>query len=241
MNAQIMNLPFFFHRALQQADDHIVLDEPASKHIIQVLRMQEGEELQLTNGAGLLCTARITDANRKRCAVALVDKTMQPAPARLVTIAISPLKNNSRFEWFLEKATELGVHQIIPIICERTEKQHLKMEHLYSILESAMLQSQQAWMPVLDAAEKFKNVVEAAAKTGQHFIAHCEADEQKIHLAQHVGIASQRMMLIGPEGDFSPAEIALAKQKNFVPVSLGDTRLRTETAGLFAATILCAL
>jgi 16S rRNA (uracil1498-N3)-methyltransferase len=153
-------------------------------------------------------------------------------------IAISLIKNRDRFEWFLEKATEIGVTAIIPLICERTEKEKFRFDRMQGICISAMLQSQQVWLPVLHEPIPFKQVIEEA-KQEQKFIAHCMPGE-KGNLAGLVNKElSSRIILIGPEGDFTREEADLAIQYQFSPVALGETRLRSETAGVVAATILC--
>jgi 16S rRNA (uracil1498-N3)-methyltransferase len=232
-----MALPFFYKADIDNRADFIILDEATSKHMIQVLRMKVDEQLQLTDGAGSLVTAAIADDNRKRCAVKVLSAVRIQQPARSITIAISPVKNASRFEWFLEKATEIGITAIIPLICERTEKQHFRQERMNGVLVSAMLQSQQSWLPVLQEPVKFNQLITTATQQ-QKFIAHCE-DGNKQPLNQHITTsAHQHIILIGPEGDFTPAEITAALQHEFKPVSLGNTRLRTETAGIAAAVLL---
>ena len=159
-----------------------------------------------------------------------------------VCVAVSPIKNSSRFEWFLEKATEVGVGEIVPLLCERTEKQYLKFDRLRGILVSAMLQSQQAWLPILHEPIKFEKFVKES-KSNHKFIAHCE-ENHRVSLKKIVGqsaneLINQSTILIGPEGDFTKNEIDFALQNNFTPVALGNTRLRTETAALVAATLLC--
>lgn len=231
-----MALPFFFVEKLDAS--FITLNEETSKHIVQVLRMENGEKLQLTDGKGSLAIASITDNNRKRCQAQIVQTSNIKAPAANITIAISPVKNNSRFEWFLEKATEIGVNNIIPLICSRTEKQHFKFDRMQSILISAMLQSQQAWLPELHQPIKLNEAVLKASQD-QKFIAHCEDESNKTQLnSVLVNNPGSKLILIGPEGDFTKEEIDLALSNNFKPVALGDTRLRTETAGIVAATLL---
>ncbi len=231
-----MALPFFYEASLDLSARSLVLDEPTSKHVVQVLRMAEGELLQLTDGKGNLFTAQIADGNRKRCQVSITDvESIAPASHR-VTIAVSPVKNASRFEWLLEKATEMGVQQLVPLLCERTEKQHLRMDRLQGILISAMLQSQQCWLPQLTEPIKFAQLV-TTADAPQKFIAHC-LEDNKHPLQQQAKGNTDRLILIGPEGDFTPAEIALAQEHGFVPVALGNTRLRTETAAMVAAALL---
>lgn len=233
-----MALPFFYKEDLVEPITHVVLDEATSKHMVQVLRMQNGEQIQLTNGRGDLFTAEITDNNRKRCSVKVITTTNHKPQATNITIAISPVKNNTRFEWFLEKATEIGVTEIVPLICERTEKTALKFDRMKSILVSAMLQSQQCWLPVLHEPVRFNSFVQSSGQQ-QKFIAHC-IDGGKRNLTDlNDESLSSKIILIGPEGDFSAGEIELALQNKFNAVSLGETRLRTETAGIVAATLLC--
>ena len=237
-----MALPFFYTESVSSINNIIVLNEENSRHIVQVLRMAEGRQINITDGLGTICTAEIVEAHKKKCTVKIIDTLKQIAPAKKVCIAISPVKNSSRFEWFLEKATEIGVTEIVPLICERTEKQYLKYDRLRGILISAMLQSQQSWLPVLHEPIKFEKFVEEN-KSNHKFIAHCE-EQNKTSLKEITGqlsneIITQSLILIGPEGDFSKEEIAIALQNNFVPISLGQTRLRTETAAMVAATLLC--
>lgn len=234
-----MQRPFFYKKDITTTSEKIILDEDTSKHIVQVLRMQNGEQLQLTNGKGNLFTCTIIDNNRKRCAVTITQTTNHQPPTTNITIAISLLKNNARFEWFLEKATEIGVSAIVPLICERTEKTAFKLERMNSILISAMLQSRQCWLPVLHLPTKFNQLILADGQQ-QKFIAHCVDDANKNQLTtQSINQLSNKLILIGPEGDFTNIEIQQALQNNFIPVSLGNTRLRTETAGVVAATLLC--
>ncbi len=230
-----MALPFFYKKNISTSDSIIVLDEDTSKHVVQVLRMQNGEQLKLTDGIGNIFTCEITDNHRKKTVVSIIEKVQSSRHKTSITIAISPVKNNSRFEWFLEKATEIGVTEVVPIICERTEKQQLKMERLQGIVVSAMLQSQQAWLPVLSEAKKYEQYIKSTTEQPQlqKFIAHCEQD-QKTQLSS-IQPSGQSTILIGPEGDFTHKEIEAALNAGFEPVSLGETRLRTETAGMAAA------
>lgn len=252
-------LPFFYIPGFTKDIPEITLDEDTSKHIIQVLRMATGEALQLTDGKGSLLTAVIIDDHKKKCRVRVQSVLSRPPATKKVIIAISLLKNASRFEWFLEKATEIGVGTIIPLLCERTEKQHARTERLRNILVSAMLQSQQTWLPELPDPMSFTELV-AHPPGGLHLIAHClEAPRSgsiadwrhQVSAAGQVsppagpslpaapGAAPSQLILIGPEGDFSPKEIGLALKEGFLPVTLGDNRLRTETAGVVAASLLC--
>ncbi|HVT83889.1 MAG TPA: RsmE family RNA methyltransferase [Chitinophagaceae bacterium] len=233
-----MSIPFFYIENLDFSQKKIFLNEETSKHIVQVLRMNEGERINLTDGKGALVGCEILEAHKKHCQVKLIDSRLTTHNSRKITIAISLLKNTSRFEWFLEKATEIGVSEIIPLICERTEKEKFRFERMNAILISAMLQSQQCWLPLLLEPVPFNKIIEES-RHDQKFIAHCLPDE-KHHLSVLVNKnLSSQIILIGPEGDFTNDEIRSAIQNRFIAVSLGETRLRSETAGVVAATLLC--
>ncbi|TCJ14379.1 16S rRNA (uracil(1498)-N(3))-methyltransferase [Flaviaesturariibacter flavus] len=227
-----MALPYFYIETLDSND--VQLDEPTSKHVVSVLRMTKGEELLLTDGKGLKARAVIEDDNRKRCAVRIVERHTEAPLRPHITVAISLVKNAARFEWFLEKATEIGVSEIIPLVCARTEKEKFRADRLQGILQSAMLQSQQCWMPLLREPLPFSQVL--AAPVAQRFIAHCAENEKRP--LQGALTSGDRLILVGPEGDFTHREIDDALAAGFVPVSLGETRLRTETAGMVAAVLL---
>lgn len=233
-----MAYPFFYIDTLQPGTNEFVLNEDTSKHVVQVLRMQNGQQLNLTDGRGNIFTACITDDHKKRCTVSILSENYQPPPEKIITIAISPVKNTSRFEWFLEKATEIGVHEIIPLVCERTEKQHLRMDRLRGILVSAMLQSQQCRLPVLQEPTRFEDLAVRQFENGKKFIAHCLPEGNKESLLDKNSQSSNQLILIGPEGDFTHEEIQLALKQLYIPVTLGENRLRTETAGVVAATLL---
>lgn len=236
-----MDLPFFYIDTVANPDNIIVLDEATSKHVVQVLRMQPEEQLQLTDGKGNIFTAVIKDANRKKCTVAVLNTNHQPSNINKISIAISLIKNSSRFEWFLEKATELGVTEIIPLLCNRTEKQHFRFDRMKSILVSAMLQSQQCWLPVLQEPTRFGDLVMRRFDDCKKYIAHCEDEKNKEPLHHQITKSSNQLIMIGPEGDFTAEEIQSAIQHYFISVALGNTRLRTETAGVVAAALLTQL
>lgn len=231
-----MNLPLFYTDRIPVLSEQFILNEETSKHVVQVLRMQPGEQLQLTDGKGNLWLTTIIEDHKKRTLVQIETNTFKSQQQHKVAIAISLLKNNSRFEWFLEKATELGVTEIIPLLCDRTEKENFRYERMKGILISAMLQSQQVWLPELWEPTAFKKLV-AQKNYQQKFIAHCEEDSKQ-SITRSVDKDESAIILIGPAGDFSPEEIQLAKDHQFTPVTLGETRLRTETAGVVAATLL---
>jgi 16S rRNA (uracil1498-N3)-methyltransferase len=232
-----MELPFFYTETTGDEHSLITLDEQNSKHVVQVLRMSVDESLLLTDGKGNLYTCKIEDAHKKKCVVRIQGANYKKPGSRKISVAISLLKNSNRFEWFLEKATELGVTEIIPLICERTEKLHFRYDRIKNILITAMLQSQQSWLPELKEPTELKKVI-SGSHHAQKFIAHC-AEGAKIDLNEAINsTTNSQIILIGPEGDFTKNEIELASKGHFVAVTLGGTRLRTETAGIVAATLL---
>jgi 16S rRNA (uracil1498-N3)-methyltransferase len=231
-----MALPFFYVEDLESSS--LVLDEDTSKHVVQVLRMEKGEKLLLTDGKGKKAEAEIVDDNRKRCGVLITSVQREKEKPHRVAVAISLTKNASRFEWFLEKATEIGVSEIIPLVCERTEKEKFRYDRMKNILVSALLQSQQTWLPVLHEPTDFDKAI-TEDTYAQRFIAHCLEEEKQSLTSQLINQSASQLILIGPEGDFTPKEIEQALANNFIPVALGETRLRTETAGMVAAALLC--
>ena len=213
------------------------LDESESKHCIRVLRYMKGDELVLIDGKGNWYEAIITDPNPKHCSVE-VSKTIQNVGKRnyYLHIAIAPTKNIDRFEWFLEKATEIGIDEITPFLCEHSERRQIKNDRLEKVIVSAMKQSLKAFLPKLNNLTTFESFIEAATESCK-YIAHCEESGKK-HLFHQAKPSETLLVLIGPEGDFSPQEIQLAKEKGFAEISLGESRLRTETAGIVAAQII---
>ena len=230
-----MAAPFFFEENLPLSNDFI-LSEETSKHVSQVLRMKEGEEIRVTNGNGQTIIAEIVLPDKKKTKVKTIRKEFSELPKPEIIIAISLIKNTNRFEWFAEKATEIGVSAIIPMICKRSEKTHFRKERIRSILISAMLQSQQSWLPQLSEPVTFPELIKNENEE-QKFIAHCLPEDKK-DLKNLAMKAKSKIILIGPEGDFTEEEIAQAIQQDYLPVSLGETRLRTETAGVVASVLL---
>lgn len=209
------------------------LDETESKHCVRVLRLEKGDEITLIDGRGGLFTARITDANNKRCSVEVIQSELNFGVRNFqVHIAIAPTKNIERIEWFLEKATEIGIDRVTPLLCRHSERKEIKHDRLEKVMVSAMKQSLKAYLPQLDEMTKFTDLIRQPFK-GQKFIAHCE-DQHRDLLKNLIVLNQNYLILIGPEGDFSPEEIEMAIAAGFVPVSLGDSRLRTETAGVVA-------
>ena len=233
-NVHAMNaLPLFHFPALQPSQGTINLTEEIKKHAVTVLRMQAGEQLVLTDGKGCSATADILQADKKQLTVALGELVAHPAPQKKMILGISLLKNTARFEWMLEKVTEIGITEIIPLLAERTERQHFRQDRFQQILVSACLQSGQFHFPILHEPMKLAAVFSMDLPP-QKFIAHC-MEGNKPQLA---GQSSDSILLIGPEGDFTAEELAFAMQHQFAPVSLGESRLRTETAGIVGAVLL---
>lgn len=233
-----MALPFFYVDKIDSSAASVVLNEDTSKHVVQVLRMTAGEKLQLTDGKGNLFTTEITDDHKKKATVKILSSSFAQALPKKISIAISLVKNTSRFEWFLEKATEIGVDEIYPLLCARTEKQHFRFERMNGILISAMLQSQQSRLPVLHEPVRFDDLMIRQFDDCKKYIAHCLPTGNKESLQNNNPPFPHQLILIGPEGDFTIHEIEQAVQNDFASVALGGTRLRTETAGIVAATLL---
>ncbi|MCW3114427.1 MAG: rRNA ((1498)-N(3))-methyltransferase [Segetibacter sp.] len=230
-----MDVPIFFLDAFSSADI-LTLNEETSKHVVQVLRMKAKERLQLTDGGGNLLTAEIIDEHKKKCTVKIIERKVVAQKLQKVCVGVSLLKNASRFEWLLEKVTEIGATEIIPLLCERTEKQHFRYERMRQIVISAMMQSKQVWLPILQQPTLLSRVI-PTSDYELKLIAHCE-EEMKATITDFRKQESVQI-LIGPEGDFTKDEISSALDNGFKPVTLGETRLRTETAGVVSATVLC--
>jgi len=203
-----------------------------SNHIVKVLRKNMGDTLHITNGEGWLFTAEITLADIKKCLVKIVAKSLQPKKSYQLHLAVAPTKMNDRYEWFLEKTTEIGIDTITPIICDHSERKIVKTDRFDKILQSAMKQSLSCYLPKLNAPVLFKDFINQDF-AGDLFIAHCEEFDKK-SLKKQLKPHTNTTILIGPEGDFSIKEIEIAIKNKFIPVTLGDTRLRTETAAIVA-------
>lgn len=230
-----MDIPFFHAAEIPGLGQTLLLGEEASRHAISVLRLNTGAPLCLVDGKGGIARAEVLDAHRKRCSVRIIERTIMPDSRHPITLAVSLLKNATRFEWMLEKACELGVQQVIPLITARTERQHLRMDRLEAIALSAMQQSQQAWMTDISAPLDFQMLLSQEIH-GHRLIAHCMSEPVTQNLSR---VDGKVLMLVGPEGDFTPAEVTKAMDTGFRAVRLGPTRLRSETAAVVAATILC--
>jgi 16S rRNA (uracil1498-N3)-methyltransferase len=209
-----------------------LLSEEESWHCTRVLRLGEGAALDLTDGMGNFYKGRLTKTNQKACEVEITNVQVVTEKSWHLHIAIAPTKNTDRFEWFLEKATEIGIDEITPMICEHSERDVIKLTRLRKVLVSAMKQSLKAWLPALNEPTRFNDLMRKDFK-GQKFIGYCETGmESELHDMYLKG--SDVLILIGPEGDFSKIEVEQAMKSGFIPVSLGTSRLRTETAGIVA-------
>lgn len=208
-------------------------DEEA-QHCVRVLRLAVGEQIEVVDGKGNLFLCEIATANNKSCAVNILEKTsIQPHWGCRITVVIAPTKNVDRLEWMVEKVTEMGVDRIIPVLCRYSERKVLKTERLRKIVVSAMKQSLKATLPQLDELTPVMDVINVPAE-GRRFIAYCDREIERRIFTKEYHKGEDVLIMIGPEGDFSKEEIKAALANGFVPVSLGDSRLRTETAGVFA-------
>ncbi|MCJ0741939.1 16S rRNA (uracil(1498)-N(3))-methyltransferase [Pedobacter montanisoli] len=210
------------------------LNEEESKHCSKVLRLNVGDTVHLIDGVGGLYEAEITAVNKRNVDLKVVNSIKDYGKRDFhIHIAIAPTKNIDRFEWFLEKATEIGIDEITPLICERSERKIIKAERLEKVITSAVKQSIKAYHPKLNEAISLQEFLQQA-KANHKLIAHCLDENDKQYINTLVKNQQSYLILIGPEGDFSPAEITAALQNGYKPVTLGNTRLRTETAGLAA-------
>lgn len=217
--------------------ENMELPQEEAGHCIRVLRLKEGDKIRLTDGKGCFYDAVISAVNGKRCMVNVIGSEQQsPLWKGHLHIAVAPTKLLDRNEWFLEKAIEIGVDEVSFLFSDHSERDVLKMERMERVAISAMKQSQKAALPILNPMTKFRDFINRPF-FGEKFIAHCE-DGEKIHLLDSMTAGQDALVLIGPEGDFSPNEIEMAFKAGFKPTSLGPSRLRTETAALVAVHIM---
>ena len=209
-----------------------ILDPDESRHCLKVLRLKIGDEIFLTDGKGNLYKCELIEDNPKKCTVRVIDIQKEYEKREVkIHIAVAPTKNISRFEWFLEKATEIGVDEITPIICEHSERRIIKHDRLNKIITAALKQSLKAYHPVLNEMQTFKKFMDLDF-AGEKYIGFCEDNPEFLKKVYPKG--KDVLIMIGPEGDFSKKEIQIAKEKGFIPISLGGSRLRTETAAVVA-------
>lgn len=228
-------LPRFFYNGPLNENSIVILNADTAKHIWQVLRMQSDDRIALTDGKGTVAEGRIHIAEKHKCSVSIEKVTHHQRSGRVLHLCVAFTKNNSRNEWLLEKATELGVGAIIPMTSHRSERAHVRNDRWQKILESAILQSQQYYLPELAEITSFPDVLKKYSAMPQKLVAHCIADDRKRSLSEMLKPDGDIILLIGPEGDFTPEEVNLCLEHGFSPVSLGAQRLRTETAAIAAA------
>jgi len=219
--------------------DFHILNEDESKHCTKVLRLGNGDIIHLTDGKGTLYKTEIIEIHQKKTVLRIVETfpEFEKRPYKL-HIAIAPTKNTDRIEWFVEKATEIGIDEITPVVCKQSERKSIKTERLNRIAEAAMKQSIKAFHPKIAEPVEFKAFVKQCNNYKQRFIAFCDEVSDKQYLGKLIIPKSSYLILIGPEGDFTKEEVELAKSEGFVTVSLGKNRLRTETAGVVACDII---
>lgn len=226
-------MQLFYHPEVSAGDKEVIFPREESKHIVKVLRKKEGDQLHITNGKGWLFITELISASQNGCTAKVLNSTQEPPAPYYLHMAVAPTKMNDRYEWFLEKATEIGVQEITPVICDHSERKVVKLNRFERVLQSALKQSLHTRFPVLNEPLTFSEFLQNDFE-GQKFIAHCEDDANKNLLSKRIASNSRVTILIGPEGDFSSDEIKLALDKGWEPVSLGHSRLRTETAAIVA-------
>ncbi len=226
-------MQLFYNANLSESSASIIFNKDESRHIFKVLRYKTGDTLYVTNGRGLLVKAMLKVVDPKKAIAEIISsEKLAPLPYRL-HLAVAPTKLNDRYEWFLEKATEIGVSEITPIICDHSERKVIKADRYERIIQSAMKQSLKAWLPILNPAITLRELLAVGHKEGIHCIAHCENSEKRS--LQDVIVPHEPVtILIGPEGDFSTNEIEQAMSQGYIGIHLGSSRLRTETAALVA-------
>lgn len=229
-----MGLAQFYYKGELRAGADLWLDEDTVRHVVQVLRMQAGEKIQLTNGEGHVGICVIKTAEKKKCSVVIEELDFHKQRASLLHLGVAFTKNSSRNEWLLEKATELGVSSIIPIIAGRSERERIRYERWNSILVSALLQSQQYHLPILHEAMTVKNLLGKYQEVPQKLLGHCIEGYERRPISEMLKPGMETIILIGPEGDFTEEEVNLCMAQGYQAVSMGLQRLRTETAALAA-------
>ncbi len=233
-------MQLFYNKDINTSSDQLSFNKEESRHIVRVLRKVNGDTLNITDGKGKLFSAEITQAIDKKC-IAHVNNWEERSKNwnYHLHIAIAPTKLNHRFEWFLEKATEIGIDEITPIFCDHSERRQFKTERMEKVILSAMKQSLKFQLPILNSPVKFKEFIKKN-DWDLGLMAHCE-DNIKKPLSTYIPFRQKMMILIGPEGDFSVNEIKQALEQNIKPITLGESRLRTETAGIVACSYVSLL
>jgi 16S rRNA (uracil1498-N3)-methyltransferase len=223
-------MQLFYHSDISTTQNCVAFDKEESKHITKVLRKKTGDMMFVTNGKGYLFETKIIQALPHKCVVEISNSSFESRKPFHLHLVVAPTKMNDRFEWFIEKATEIGIHEITPIICDHSERKIVKIERFEKIISAAMKQANLLYLPKINEAITFKKFM-ALQFEGQKFIAHCEETE-RFQFKNCIQKSSDVTLLIGPEGDFSSSEIEKALEMGYKPVTLGNTRLRTETAAI---------
>ncbi|MDG1682417.1 MAG: 16S rRNA (uracil(1498)-N(3))-methyltransferase [Flavobacteriaceae bacterium] len=228
----------FYNKNLLEDDSRLIIEREESRHIVKVLRKKVGDTIYVTNGKGILFTTEIDIINKNNTELKIIKSKKESKSKFHINIAVAPTKNNDRIEWFVEKSTEIGIHTISTVLCEKSERKKIKTDRLEKITVSAMKQSLQLHKPIVEELISFAEFIKNC-KSEDKFIAHCK--ETKKLLLNNCRLKSKTItLLIGPEGGFSENEIGLAEKHGFISVSLGNNRLRTETAAIAATQILSA-
>ena len=226
----------FYNKDLSQDDSRLIIDREESRHIVKVLRKKVGDTIYITNGKGILFTTVIDVINKNSTELKIINNKKESKSKFHINIAVAPTKNNDRIEWFVEKSTEIGVNTISTVMCEKSERKKIKIDRLEKITISAMKQSLQLHKPIIQELVSFEEFIKNCESENK-FIAHCKENE-KLFLGDCELNSNTITVLIGPEGGFSQKEIGLAEENGFISVSLGNTRLRTETAAIVATQLL---
>ena len=225
-------MQLFYEPQIDSSKSTFSFSKEESRHILKVLRKKTGDKIFITNGKGNLFDCEIETQLGTLCEVKVLKETFTPLYSKEIHLAVCPTKHSDRFEWFLEKATEIGLSSITPIRAARSERKEIKRERLERIVQSAMKQSLRTYLPAVNETTILSDFLNIDFN-GNKLIAHCE-NSQKYPMLQAIDLDKNTLILIGPEGDFSEEEIKMAIDKGFKPVTLGDQRLRTETAALLA-------
>jgi 16S rRNA (uracil1498-N3)-methyltransferase len=227
-------MQLFYNENIEEQTQNCTLDKEERNHVVKVLRKKIGDKIHFTNGKGIRAKGIIEQIDPKSVRIRIENTQKMPKPSYELHIAIAPTKNNDRYEWFLEKATEMGLTEVTPIICDQSERKVIKQNRLERVVLSAVKQSLEDWKPKVNPAISLDDFLEQN-RSEDLYIAHCESNMERIEFSNTVVVGSKITILIGPEGDFSKSEINKALLKGYKAVSLGNKRLRTETAGVYVA------
>lgn len=229
-------MQLFYNSDLEEQDKTCTLNREERNHLVKVLRKNIGDVVHFTNGNGLLAKGVIRMISSNSVDIELTESHLKQPPKAQLTMVVAPTKNNDRFEWFLEKATEIGISAIQPVICDQSERRVIKEERFERVIQSALKQSLEVYKPTLLPLKSLREFL-SENHTGSLYIAHCEDDQPRVLLDDILVADEDCTVLIGPEGDFSKEEIGLALKAGFKAVSLGQKRLRTETAAVYATVL----